>query len=171
MIITAFDPGTNESGWCTIDTRGGAGTPITATYLDAGNVPSTPGELALVVQTQRPDVVAVENLAGFAYGTKGPGVVAALISSAHAAGLIVAVAWAAGVPVVQLTARDWRTLVLGNGSATDQRIAQVIPALVHGWPTRSNVHTRDAGGLALGTAWKLNGKAPRALDGTQRITQ
>lgn len=163
-VILALDPGSSSSGWCAIDTRGGAGTPITATYLDSGTVPSSPGELALLVRAQAPDVVAVENLAGFAYGTKGPGVVAALLTSARAAGLIVAIAWAEGRSVVEMTAREWRKLVLGNGSATDQRIAQVIPTLMHGWPARSNVHTRDAGGLAIGVAWTLNGKTPKGAD-------
>lgn len=164
MIITAFDPGTNESGWCTLDTRGGRGTPITTTFLDAGNIPSKPAEVARLLRGEKPDVVAVEDLRGFAYGSKGPGVVAALLASSNRAGGIEWLAWALGLALVEMTATQWRQLVLGNGSAKDDRIAQVVPKLIHGWPARSNAHMRDAGGLGLGVAWKLDGLAPAPLD-------
>jgi Holliday junction resolvasome RuvABC endonuclease subunit len=170
-VILAFDPGSNESGWCLVDTRGGAGSPITATYLDSGNLPSKPADVAHLLRVEKPDLVAVEDLRGFAYGSKGPGVVAALISSANRAGGIEWLSWALGIAIVEMTASHWRQIVLGNGSATDERIKTVIPRLIHGWPARSNVHTRDAGGLALGVAWKLNGKAPNALDEVRPIAQ
>lgn len=160
MIILAFDPGSNETGFAVVDTRGGGGTPITVTYLDSGNIASKPAEFSRLIRSEKPDIVAVENLAGFAYATKGPGIVAALISSAHAAGLVCAIAWAEGVELVEMTATQWRKIVLGNGSATDERIADVVPKLIHGWPKRSNKHTRDAAGLAVGVSWVRNGKAP-----------
>lgn len=168
MIILAFDPGSTSTGWCAIDTRGGEGLPITSTFLDKGEIPSTEGEISLLIRAQLPDVVAIEKLEGFAFGAgKGPGVVAALVASSRIAGLIRGVAWAEGPATVEMTAREWRKLVLGQPSATDERIAKVIPTLVHGWPSRSNQHTRDAGGLALGVAWVLNGKGPKGVAAQQ----
>jgi Holliday junction resolvasome RuvABC endonuclease subunit len=173
VIVLSFDPGTNETGWCSLDVRGGSGgLPITATYRDAGKVQSTPGELGLLMRVQAPDVIGIERLEGFAFGAgKGPGVVAALVSSSRISGMITALAYAQRISTVEMTAREWRQLVLGNPSATDHRIADVVPRLIHGWPPRSNVHTRDAGGLGLGIAWHLGGRAPAKLDGGREIAQ
>lgn len=158
-VILGLDPGSSSTGWALVDTRGGAGRPIITTYLDAGAVASTAEMVAGLLSMYSPDAVAVEKLEGIAYASKGPGIVAGLVSSAHAAGVIVGVASALGHHVEQLTARDWRRLVLGQPAATDQQIARVIPTLVRGWPKRSNVHERDAGGVALAIAWRRNGQA------------
>lgn len=159
-MILGFDPGSSDTGWCKVDSRGGAGQPVTVTYYDSGTVPSSFEAVGGLLRS-RPDVVAIEKIKGFAFGAgKGPGVVAALIATSWVAGMIATLAWSEAIPFVEMTALEWRRLVLGRPSASDQEIATVVPRLVHGWPARSNVHTRDAGGLALGVAWHLNGRKP-----------
>lgn len=160
MRILGFDPGSADTGWCELDVRGGAGTPITPTYFDSGTVPSSFEGVGALLRA-RPDVVAIEKISGYAFGAgKGPGVVAALIATSWVAGMIAALAHAEGLAIVELSALEWRRVVLGKPSASDQLIADVLPRLVHAWPKRSNVHTRDAGGCALGVAWRLNGRMP-----------
>ncbi|MGE0792468.1 MAG: crossover junction endodeoxyribonuclease RuvC [Sandaracinaceae bacterium] len=168
MIIVAFDPGAPTTGWCAVDARGGKGRPVTTTFWAGGVVESQPQAIHELLATrqrvdvERIDVVAVERLEGFAFPSKGPGIVSGLIAGSRAAGVTAAIAWSLGIRVVEMTANTWRRLVLGRPAATDALIANVIPRLVHGWPKRSNVHVRDAGGLALGVAWHLGGHVERA---------
>lgn len=160
MMVLGFDPGSSHTGWCAIDVRGGGTLPVEATYFDAGTVPSACGDVALLLR-RYPEVVAVEKLAGYAFGAgKGPGVVAGLVASSWVAGLISALAWSEGLATEEMTAMEWRKRVLGKPSASDQQIAVAIPAAIHGWPKRSNVHVRDAAGVALAVAMKLNGRKP-----------
>lgn len=172
MIITGFDPGSNKTGWCSLDVRGGGTVPVEATFFEAGIVASEPYELAELLRALKPEVVAIEKLEGFAFGGgKGPGVVSALVASSRVAGMLSGLAYAAQIEAVEMTALVWRKLVIGNASAKDVQIADVVPARVHGWPKRSNAHTRDAGGVALATALRLNGRRPYQLDEGQKIAQ
>ncbi len=154
MILVGLDPGSAKSGWCRVSvappTLTGA---RQVTFLDAGTVESAPDHILALLT--RVDAVAVEKVEGYAFGGtgKGGGVVAALIESSGVGRGISWLAHSKAIPCVEMSALEWRKTVLGQPSATDATIKRVIPSLIRGFPKTSNVHVRDAAGVALGTVW------------------
>lgn len=160
--ILAFDPGSTRSGWCLVVSNDAR--PVVVDFVAAGEVDSTSPEVCALLGELQPGVVAVEVLRGIAYPAKGAGIVGNLASASFAAGLIAGLATpVCDEAVVEMTAREWRGSVLGKPNASDQAIAVVVPRLVRGWPKRSNVHERDAGGLALAVAWRRASMSRAAL--------
>lgn len=165
-IIVGLDPGTNNTGYCIIDTRTSPPNQVACTYLDGGNVASTSSSFTdffadrlRLLRTDLGNVtVAIEVLAGIAYAPKGGGIVASLIASSRIAGLIAGLVYGRA-RIFEMTAREWRGHVLRKPQASDQEIARVIPGLVHGWPKRSSVHVRDAAGVAIACAWMGGGRS------------
>lgn len=151
VTILALDPGSTSSGWCLVEASRSRAINVRA--LAMGEVESTPNALRELLVERLPDVVAVEVLRGIAYPSKGAGIVGNLVSSSFAAGVIVGLARAFELAVVEMPAVQWRRAVLGKANASDREIAWTIPRLVDEWPKRSNAHERDAGGLAVGVAW------------------
>lgn len=163
MIILAFDPGTNSTGWAVVDVRGGRSLslPITTTFFDAGNIPSEPDAIEAVIGTTSGAIIAIEKLEGGAFVNPSRGaqaLVSNLLASSNVAGMIRGLAYAHRRTIVEMSAKAWRKLVCGNGSATDPMIKSAVMRLVHGLPTRTNVHIRDAVGLGLGAGWHLGGE-------------
>jgi Holliday junction resolvasome RuvABC endonuclease subunit len=157
VIILAFDPGTTSTGWAIVNATAD-GSRRRVTFRAAGAVPSEAD--AILALFGGVDVVAVEKLKGFAYASKGgASIVDGLVASSRVAGLIVGLT-AGRVPCVEMTAHEWRKLVCGNGAATDAKIAATVPRLVEGFPKRSNVHVRDATGLAVAVGWTRPIAAP-----------
>ena len=163
--ILAFDPGSAKSGWCKVAVTGVRPSLVTLSYVESGEVLSTRDAVRSLIANSEADVVAIEMLAGIAYPVKGAGIVSALVASSNVAGMIAALAYAEGRQVAEMTATQWRRMVIGKGNASDKAIAQTIPRLVREWPKRSNVHERDAAGLAIATAWQMSSRATKTAVG------
>ena len=105
-------------------------------------------------------LVAVEAVAGFAFQATsnrggGQAIVAALMATSRVVGELVRTSKDAGRPTIAVTAGRARKIVLNRASATDATVKAGVLRYVRGWPTRSNVHARDAALLSLATAWSL----------------
>ena len=157
MIVLGVDPGSSASGWARVDVRGGNGLPVTVTYVSSGNALSKPSSLSPLMDGA--DVVGCEKLEGVTYPAKGPGIVSALIASSYVAGLVSGIAAARGIRCIDMPAVQWRRIVIGKPNANDALVKDVVHRLVIGLPKRTNVHVRDALGVALGVAWALGGAA------------
>lgn len=106
----------------------------------------------------RADVIAIEKLEGFAYGTKGGGVVSGLVASSAIAGGIAWLAHELGIRCVEISASRWRGMIVGRPNATDAMVKVAIMRLIPSFPSRSNCHERDAAGCGLAAAWSLGGE-------------
>lgn len=86
----------------------------------------------------------------------------ALLLAERQVGEIVATARNAGLDVLEVSAAQWRSAIVGNKAATDAAIKAVVSKRVKDFPKRSNAHVRDAMGCALfGARWaRLNKAAP-----------
>jgi Holliday junction resolvasome RuvABC endonuclease subunit len=159
MILAAFDPGSTRTGWSRLYVHGGAGTgaPITCAFLDGGHVVNDLGVIGACIGNA--ELVAIERVRGVAYGPKGAGIVPHLIEASYACGGIAWLARSLGRRVLELTARDWRGVVLNKPHASDAEVKEAIARLVRGLPKRTNAHVRDAVGVGLGAAWLRNGRA------------
>ncbi len=158
MIILGFDAGTNETGWCKIETRGGGSVPVNATYLDKGVVDST-FEAVERLLVGPFDVIAVESIEGdaFAGGSGYVRPIKHLLASATVAGGIAWAARALRLRVEEISAYHWRHAITGKGGVDNARVKDVVSRLVWGWPKTSNTHHRDAAGAALAIGWRLSG--------------
>ncbi len=172
--ILAFDPGGTSCGFAWLETRGGSQSfsrpePINVSYVDCGNIPSTHAAIGEFLRRNPVDLVAIEKVEGHAFNKKrknretgeeeiAPMPVKHLLA---AAGIATAISWLCtdrGIRTVEMTAGEWRKMVCGNRSAKDTMIKLAVERYVHGWPARSNMHNRDAGGLGLAAAWHVNGR-------------
>ena len=155
MIVVGTDPGTSSTGWARVTVEGGGRLPVVVTYVDAGNVESKPSTLAPLLRGA--DIVGVECLEGIAYPQRNAGIVTHLIASAEVAGIILGIACARGMRTMRMPAKTWRGLVCRKPNASDAVVKNVVLRIVRGLPKTTNVHQRDALGVALGVAWSLGG--------------
>lgn len=127
-----------------------------AQYKNAGVIVSTHAAINLLLSNtvfESRGVVAIEMPAGYAYQQcRIPG----LLATARVGGMIEACAIAMlGVPPWIISASEWRKIVVGIGNPTDKQVEHAVWTNLPGMPAKSNVHTRDAMGCALG-AYQLN---------------
>ena len=154
MVIVGFDPGGSTSGWAVLSVGGHPAQPV-AEFLAKGAVASDGPSLDAFFASCDPfnvaagRLVAVEKNEGIAFGSKGAGIVPHLIACARADGLICENARAHGVHVVSLPRRRMAQHVCRDKSAPDRVVKAAIHLYVRGWPAKSNVHERDAAGVAL----------------------
>ena len=93
-------------------------------------------------------VVAVETVAGYAWGPRASARVGQLVAAARQVGEIVGVAKSIGLGTVEATSRKWRRAVVGKSAVKDRFISDVFTE--RGYPLpRCNAHARDAYGVAL----------------------
>ncbi|WP_394849608.1 hypothetical protein LZC95_19425 [Pendulispora brunnea] len=149
--IAAFDPGPRWTGFACVTMHGGAGRPVRFVYREGRKMESTPEQInwcfALGV-----DLVAVESVDGVPYED----VRAAKLMETN--GVARAIEWLAlgrGLPVERLSARAWRSPLCGRGNASDDQIARVVALHIRELPRRTNVHVRDALGLAVVAGWRF----------------
>jgi Holliday junction resolvasome RuvABC endonuclease subunit len=145
MRVVAWDPGPRWSGWCLAEmTAASRGRPV---FVDGGKVRSIPEEIHRIIgRAGAGSVVGVETPTGYVHQhARG----AALLETARVAGEIVGAARYCGHHVVEMAASSWRRALCGNGSAPDCTIARAVAMLATGLPVRTNVHLRDALGLAI----------------------
>ena len=156
-VIVGFDPGSTRSGYGVIDVGGTEAQPV-MTFLAMGDVESTGSAIDAFFarcdpfNTAAGKIVGVEKTEGVVYGLKGAGIVPNLISCARADATICENARHRGVQVVELTAKRWRQCVCGKNNANDGEVKVCVSRLIRGLPTRSNVHERDALGVAIAIA-------------------
>lgn len=153
IIVLGVDPGPREHGWALVRVVD----PQRALFVGCGKHEGNAEGVLSLLGVHLADVVAIESPTTFMPTGPGgkfiPTVATALFGTTRQVGRLAAVAELDGWAVVEMTASDWRREVCGKGSSTDAQIAADITRLVAGWPRRSNVHVRDAAGVALAAGW------------------
>jgi Holliday junction resolvasome RuvABC endonuclease subunit len=144
--ILAFDPGPSTSGWALV----GCYRIPRVDWVDGGTCLSTVSSVRELIAKYAPDLVAVERIEGISYDRKRD---RKLFETSDAAGRMAAACEVSDVETVRLAAETWRHMLCGNGRMQDKQIARVLKTLTNRMPTRSNVHIRDALGLAIAAFW------------------
>jgi Holliday junction resolvasome RuvABC endonuclease subunit len=151
--LLALDPGPSFTGWASVSLDGPR-----VTFAAGGKIESVPGEIGQLFLEHAPDVVAIESPSGFIFG-KSQGEIQGrakqLMATAKVAGVLEGLAIARRVRVVTCTCAEWRKLTCGKAAATDHDVEDLVTRTVLGMPKRTNVHVRDALGLAIAAAWML----------------
>lgn len=156
--VLAVDTGSKSFGWCVVRRIG----PRVA-FVDCGTADATRSAWVKVLSDAIRlddgcvDAVYVETPEGMVFSSyRGP----TLIETSR---LVGGIAWdceGMGVRCELRTSNWWRKALVGKASSPkkglmDKLIADAVPANVIGWPAKSNVHVRDAGGLAVVAGWEL----------------
>lgn len=175
MRILSVDPGSTSAGWSII-TQSPRARPQ---FVAGGTCPVTPSALSELLADHAPvDVLAIETIE--IYGAQGMAVrMRDLAKTSGAAELLRGLAFGKGIPVLGITASEWRLAVIGKRSPSDAEVKRTVTSLVDGLP-RTNEHVRDATGLAiLAARMCANGvdaavrtlEARRALDERKRAVR
>lgn len=164
VLAVAFDPGSGKAGsaWGAVVDDGSK-----TVYVAHGAVPyqAPPNEVlgvvratALMLRHDRPAptgmVLGVESAVGY---LSSKARVKAVLDVAHEAGRLHGIlsTTTGGWEVMVLPAnapgdgRSWRGMLTGMARAGDADVAAMLRLQVRGMPTRTNVHARDALGLAV----------------------
>jgi Holliday junction resolvasome RuvABC endonuclease subunit len=164
-IVLAFDPGSTWSGYGVLRVEGSRACPETF-FAECGEIEST-GEAAdvfldaFLARWQGIEITAaVEWTRGVAFETK-KGIVPSLIECAQADATLRENLRRRPMTLVRLTALTWRKHVCRNPSAPDPVVAAWLPRFVRNLPAVTNVHERDALGLAVAVAWGVVEPPPR----------
>lgn len=147
--VLAFDPGPTSTGFAVVATVA-VGNVRRHTYVDGGQCSSTPEGFAAVLEAFPGVRVAIEQVAGYAYEQARS---AQLIATARVGGLLEGLARSDGRAVQTIAAGQWRKSLCGRSSADDATIKRAVGVFVVGLPKRTNVHVRDALGLAVVASW------------------
>ena len=150
MIVLGIDPGPETHGWALLDMSGPR-----PKWIDASK--STSDGMRIVIPQTAPDLVAVEvpsRVLPFGKPVAQRARGAQLAATSLQAGRILGACDGLGYEAVQIDAATWRKVL---GARTDATIKTAIARLVEGCPKRSNVHERDAAGVAIGAyrRWML----------------
>lgn len=161
MKLLAVDPGPSSCGWAHVRMVDGR-----AHYIDGGKFDSTRTYFVNVLEGWATDVVAIEMPEGFIHEPfRGP----PLLQTARVAGGIEWECDRRGLRTITLSATSWRKTLCGGARPGDGVIADVVRANVAGLPALTNVHVRDALGLAIVAGWIAIGSAgTRAPSSTTR---
>lgn len=119
-------------------------------FADARNLDAVCVEVSSGVQSQGKSVGA------------GFGIARGLIAASEQAGMLLGWAQALGVPVLRVSAHDWRKAIIGKRNASDAEIKAALPRVVIDVPERSNSHVRDAIGVATWGLRELQRRAKAA---------
>ena len=151
MRILAIDPGTKSCGYAVVEMLENG----SYQYIKGGNVDSLVSVLSLLMDAfSNVDRVAIERV-GLVFRVNARH---HLAQTAEVAGIAYALAWVRfkdSNSIVMMTSREWRKTLLGTGklgskaSMQDAAIKEAVQARVSGLPGRTNVHIRDAVGLAI----------------------
>jgi len=154
MMVLGIDPGARASGWALLDFS----ILMAPVWIGAGTTDDVAElfELRHFVRmaiehfdARRNLLVVVEEARGRVYAERGGG--AHLIASSWAGGDAHGFARGRGYPTIKLGVNEWRTAFVGHskrGDNVDHKVEASLRAFVRGMPTRTNVHMRDAAGVA-----------------------
>lgn len=146
MIIMGIDPGASVSAVTTL--RAYFNGAFGLNFLACEEVENE--LLPRYVQIAQFDVLGIERPSGYAYS--GPAVVAALLDTAHAAGMARAayeITRDVRQGLSEVPAPEWRRWIVGKPNASNAEVAVAVKARIPSWPKQSNNHERDAGGMAI----------------------
>jgi Holliday junction resolvasome RuvABC endonuclease subunit len=146
MMVLGIDPGPTRNGWALLDFT----VRMSPVWFEAGVVDDV-GELLLDLVEHgyydRIKVVAVEQ----ARALWKPEANVQAIGTAWAGGRALGFAEGLGLEVVALGVNEWRQAFVGHsqrGDNIDAKVENALRALVRHVPKRTNVHVRDAAGVA-----------------------
>lgn len=160
--VLGFDPGTSKHGWCLIDV-----TIRTAPIWVQGGHSEEP---FMLLDTYAPDpnlLVVVEEPRGALHVPSGnvremQARAMSLMGTCWLGGEIYGHARAKGFPCLKVGQNEWRVALIGNprkGQDRDKLVEAELRRICRQFPTRSNVHARDAGGIAIvGSRMWLSGR-------------
>jgi Holliday junction resolvasome RuvABC endonuclease subunit len=153
----AWDPGPTKSAYALVEVAG-RGEMARHRYHSCGMVESTASAMLEIVEgyakQKMVDVVAIEH-AVHTHPSKTAsraalmGRAKQLMATTRIEGIIETLCVAKGLPVRPLPATVWRRELTGRAQATDARVKEHVSMVVSRLPKRTNVHVRDAIGLAV----------------------
>lgn len=147
MKILGIDPGPAESGWMTLVKRAKG-----VQFANCGNVLSKRDAFIELLDVESPDVVSIERPKWQDHGKNAVAtraIASNLIETNYVVARFAEIAVARGMKLIEIPAQTWRLGLLRSRSPSDAQIKRVVVELVHGLPSRTNAHERDAGGVAL----------------------
>lgn len=157
MLILGIDPGVwgGRHGWAMLEAVPGC----LPRWLSAGH--STTEDLLRGVSLSLAPALArvvIETAAGYVWAHyKGKD----LLSMNRAAGYLGGRLEALGLEVLTPASQDWRKVVVGKGTASDEQVARAVRLGVAGVPASAKVHALDAAGAALAVARGWRPPAPQ----------
>ncbi len=131
MRVLGIDPGTATTGWGLVEGRG-----MRLIHLAHGTIKTKPGQpfqkrldsiyadLTLLIQTHRPDGVAIEEL----FFTKN---ITTGIAVAQARGVIALAAAHAGLSIGEFSPRQVKSAITNNGRADKRQMQEMIKRLLN----------------------------------------
>jgi hypothetical protein len=144
MLVIGFDPGVHV-GWAVVEVQR---PPVRPHLVRTGVISGSASFSDYVLLMNAIDLVAIEQTSGIAFAGK-KGIVANLLDCAAVHGGIARIAESLGKPIELVRAVDWRGSLLRKPNASDSDIAEWAKRNVLDMPPRTNVHTRDAIGVAV----------------------
>jgi Holliday junction resolvasome RuvABC endonuclease subunit len=145
-MVLGIDPGPTASGWALLDFTI-ASSPV---WFEGGNTEHVLALFKLLEQrglAERIGLVAVEQ----AVALWKPEANVQAMRTAWAGGRVAGMAEALGFNVAALGVDRWRQAFVGHsekGENVDHKVAAALRMFVRHFPVRSNVHMRDAAGVA-----------------------
>lgn len=167
MRILGFDPGPEMCGYAMLRSTGDRSRPM---FVCGGTVKSRGTDLAALIGGEataaggvEPFVVAIEVVRGYAYE---PARSSALHATAQIAGMIQGLCHGLSVACESMSGAEWRKHMVGKGNADDALVKAAVRTLVDGLPDRTNVHLRDAAGVAFVVLQRRQSMLARAMGRT-----
>ena len=155
LRILGVDPGLTRCGFGVVDMSGNR----TAHFVDAGAAGTQASEsldarvlhiqraMQGWVETYRPDVMAIERI--FAQES-----VNTVIGTAHASGVVIAAAAAAGIPVAWHTPSEVKAAVTGSGRADKNSVGRMVARILELDAAPKPADAADAVALAICHGWR-----------------
>lgn len=146
-MVIGFDPGVRAHGWSLIDVTIPTA-PIWFAHGHTARFESVFDYLEASGLAQYVRLVAVERAPAVAFAEANVHAMA----TAWAGGMIFGFARARGYAVHSMTPNEWRHALVGSykrGENIDAKVKAALLTFVRHYPRRSNVHQRDAGGVAV----------------------
>ena len=141
-VAVGIDTGPKAHAWGAVRYERGVWRYVDSGSLEADLASALPQ--ALTTLALEGAAVAIEcPQHAFSAATASP-----IIATARAAGELAGRLRALGVRAAYTTAADWRRELVGYANAHDAAVKSWLEAQVEGLPARTNVHVRDALGVA-----------------------
>lgn len=155
MVTVGIDPGTTRIGYGVVVGSGGSlrcrGAGLLAVPAGASGaekLAALGANLEKLLRAVRPDRIGVEKL----FFTKNRKTALAV---AEARGVILATSTRLGIPSIELTPREVKVAVTGNGNATKEAVAKMVHLILSLSPKRLPDDATDALAIAIGaSSWK-----------------
>jgi hypothetical protein len=161
MMIVGVDPGTDLCGWAILDFTV-ASSPV---WFDHGIEADMRGLVDVIARkagiAEYVRAIAIEQPRGRVRPERANQVLATAWEGGRAQGLFEAF----GFDVITLGGTEWRRAFIGQprrGDKIDDLVHRTLWSFVRGMPSRTNVHTRDAAGVACIGARKIHALPKRS---------